>query len=114
MKIVYLRDANGCVTLNENGTYDEKCKQRVMPKYETESRLLFGAATVKLPAGEVAGKILKSFCYTNKKVVSHKDYNKQVSIEILNVNQHGSERGWSDKPRRENNELWEEDTVCEI
>eukprot|EP00957_Ditylum_brightwellii_P102358 7802114-Ditylum_brightwellii.AAC.1 len=28
VEIVFLRDVNGCVTLNENGTYDEKCKQR--------------------------------------------------------------------------------------
>eukprot|EP00957_Ditylum_brightwellii_P170111 12948334-Ditylum_brightwellii.AAC.1 len=37
-----------------------------------------------------------------------------MSIEILNVKQHGSEMGWSNKPRRENNELWEEGTVCKI
>ena len=114
VEIVFLRDANGRLTLNENGTYDEKCKQRVLPKYETESRFLFGVATVKLPTGEVVGKRLKPFCYTNKKIVSQKDYNKQMSIEILNVKQHGSERGWLNKPRRENNELWEEDTVCKI
>ena len=109
-----MRDANGCVTLNENGTYNEKCKQRVMPKHDTESRFLFGVADVKLPNVEVVGKRLKPFCYTKKKIVSQKDYNKQMSIEILDAKQHGSERCWSNKPRRENNELWEEDTVCKI
>eukprot|EP00957_Ditylum_brightwellii_P088920 6771216-Ditylum_brightwellii.AAC.1 len=75
---------------------------------------MFDVATVKLPTGEVVGKGLKPFCYTNKKVVSQKDCNKQMGIEIFNVKQHGSERGWLDKPRRENNELWEEDTVYKI
>eukprot|EP00957_Ditylum_brightwellii_P161924 12328452-Ditylum_brightwellii.AAC.1 len=56
VEIVFLRDANGHVTFNENGTYNEKCKQRVMPKNETESRYLFGVATVELPSGEVVGK----------------------------------------------------------
>eukprot|EP00957_Ditylum_brightwellii_P183691 13991294-Ditylum_brightwellii.AAC.1 len=37
-----------------------------------------------------------------------------MSIEILNVKQLGSKRGWSNKPRRENNEVLEEDTVCKI
>eukprot|EP00957_Ditylum_brightwellii_P075774 5758743-Ditylum_brightwellii.AAC.1 len=37
-----------------------------------------------------------------------------MSIEILSSNQHESERGWSNKPRRKNNELWEEDAVCKI
>eukprot|EP00957_Ditylum_brightwellii_P040698 3080689-Ditylum_brightwellii.AAC.1 len=76
VEIVFLRDAYDHVTLDENGTYNEKCKQRVVPKYKTESRFLFGVANVKLPTGKVVGKRLKPFCYTNKKIVSHKDYNK--------------------------------------
>ena len=44
---------------------------RVIPKYETKSCFLFGVSAVKLQCGEVVGKKLKPFCYTEKKIFSH-------------------------------------------
>ena len=66
-ELVFLRDKNGRVINNDNGTYNDNEQHKVVPKYETESRFLFGVATVKLATGQVVGKRLEPSCYTNKK-----------------------------------------------
>ena len=92
----------------------EAVESKYYTKYESESRFLFGVATVQLTTGEVVGKRLKPFCYTNKKVVSHEDYEKQMCIEIFNVKKHGSDREWTEKELRLEGQLWEEDNVKEL
>eukprot|EP00957_Ditylum_brightwellii_P094556 7201260-Ditylum_brightwellii.AAC.1 len=93
-KLLFLRDKNGQVINNDNGTYNDSVQQKVVPKYEMESCFLFGVATVKLLTGQVVGKRLEPFCYTNKKVVTRKYYMKQIQVEITNVKNDGSECLW--------------------
>ena len=112
--VIFLRDENGCVKMNGDGTFNEVCKEQTITKYESESRFLFGVATVQLTTGEVVGKRLKPFCYTNKKVVSHEDYEKQIIIEIFNIKKHGSDREWLEKESRLEGQLWEEDNVKQL
>eukprot|EP00957_Ditylum_brightwellii_P050986 3866767-Ditylum_brightwellii.AAC.1 len=90
----FLRDKRGKVEHNSDGSYIDTKPQRVIHKYNSESRFLFGVATVKLPNGEVVGKCLAPFCYTGEKIVSHKDWETEIRREIVHVRNEGSVKNW--------------------
>ena len=79
----FARDSQGKIDNSNSGSYlDCSPPTRTVPKYESESRFLFGVATVKLLNGEVIGRRMAPFCYTGRKILSHKDWQNQVRQEI--------------------------------
>eukprot|EP00957_Ditylum_brightwellii_P029522 2230872-Ditylum_brightwellii.AAC.1 len=84
-------------------------------KYEfardSKSRFLFGVATIKLPTGEVVGRRLKPFCYTGRKILSHKDWESQIKQEIYPVKREGTEKTWCTKNVQEKGQIWEDEMV---
>eukprot|EP00957_Ditylum_brightwellii_P049911 3783316-Ditylum_brightwellii.AAC.1 len=94
---VFLRDKEGKTQHNSDGSYSDIKPQRFIHKYKSESRFLFGVATVKLPNGEVVGKCLVPFYYTGEKIVNHKDWEIEIRREIAHEKNEGSEKKWSQK-----------------
>eukprot|EP00957_Ditylum_brightwellii_P058084 4405059-Ditylum_brightwellii.AAC.1 len=69
----------------KDGSYLDRAPTRTIPKYETESCFLLGVAAVPLEDGRMVGRQLKLFAYMNKRVVSHKDWEEAVHMEVLRV-----------------------------
>eukprot|EP00957_Ditylum_brightwellii_P113744 8672309-Ditylum_brightwellii.AAC.1 len=89
----FAQNAHGKV-VTEDDSYLNRTLTRTIPKYETESHFLLGVAAVPLEDGRMVGWQLKLFVYTNKKVVSHKDWEEPVHMEVLRVRRGGSKNKW--------------------
>ena len=68
----FLRDENG--KLDPNGSYHDCDPLELKVKYEKEVRLMLGVAMVKYPSGEVEGKRVKEFDYTEQTIVTEKEW----------------------------------------
>ena len=77
---LFKRNKNG--KLDENGTYRELDTTKLNCKYDKEICLLLGVAAVKYLDGRVEGKRARLFSYTEKTIVTQKDYEKRVQEQI--------------------------------
>eukprot|EP00957_Ditylum_brightwellii_P073386 5577155-Ditylum_brightwellii.AAC.1 len=56
---------------------------------------------VPLESGEMVGRQLDPFVYTNKRVVSHANWNNNIEWEISHIKRLGSEKVWVKKVARD-------------
>eukprot|EP00957_Ditylum_brightwellii_P088077 6709480-Ditylum_brightwellii.AAC.2 len=75
-----------------NGSYLDFKPTKVVSKYKAESNFLFGVATAKLQSGKVVRKHLQPFCCTGQKILSHRDWEKQISVDIAAVKREGTKK----------------------
>ena len=89
--VLYARNEDGIY----DGTSDSFCDPQVslQVKKPKETRLLLGVACVRDSNGEERGVRLELFDYTEKKIISLKDTNKIIDVEIKRV------RAMQKKPR---------------
>eukprot|EP00957_Ditylum_brightwellii_P164832 12549161-Ditylum_brightwellii.AAC.2 len=80
-------------------------------KYNKEVCLLIGVAKLKYNDGQIAGVCLRPLIYTDKTVVSHKDYQQFINLEIGTVKKCGLPWYWVSKFVRQECVVWEEESI---
>ena len=78
-------DKNGNPTSPEAGGIFTPWKPKTAVKYPKEARGMFGVAIRKNSDGSTEGVKCNPFNYSNRKVVSYKDYQVQINIELDRV-----------------------------
>ena len=78
-------------------------------KYEKEVRFALGVALVQLDSGEVEGRRIPCFEYTEQTIVAHKDWIRKYDDAIRHIKDLTTERkDWINDPR--NDRILENDT----
>jgi len=79
------KDKNGNPASPTKGGEFSQWKPKTAVKYPKEARGLFGVAMRKQSDGSMEGVKCKPFNYSNRKVVSYKDYKKEMQDELVRV-----------------------------
>ena len=95
----FKRDENGKIC--KDGKYRDKDAVILNYKYDQEIQLMLGVATVKYNDGNVIGKRAKPFSYTEKNVISDKDFQFHLRNEIQTIkntipDEHGKKEKWTE------------------
>ena len=105
------RDENGNPTLDGIETDDVPVNVNV--KYEKEVRFALGVALVKTTNGDVVGKRIKEFEYTEQTIIAEKDWQVKVRLAIGEVKSRtGDGYGWTFDRRA--GQLFEDDKELEL
>ena len=82
-QFLYARNKDGIYDGTSDSFRDPQVSLQV--KYPKETRLLLGVACMRDSNGEERGVRLELFDYTEKKIISLKDTNKIIDVEIKRV-----------------------------
>ena len=114
---------------DENGRYCPASGQTPLPvfaalgtksafKYAGQSRLCLGVAAVRLHDGSVVGRKSRVFDYTNRRLISLKEWHKRIKEEINRVRSlktNGKRSKWIDNMDPNNKkEVWQDDSIDKL
>jgi hypothetical protein len=104
---------NGQGQLDPAGTIETKKVCFLHHKFENEVRLLLGCAMPKNDNGDVAGVMLPSLSYSGKKVLTNRQFQTQIQLEIARVKTF-SDGGtfWNTSNRK--HKLYRDDPITKI